>query len=93
MSVFAENIASAHDEQPAGFLRGLWETFYLASVTAGSMRERGQEVYPDPDNQPPDDFFHSHSAVRGPKGSKVRRKLAEQYAWVIPPPNRYERPK
>lgn len=92
MSVFAENIALANGEQPLDFLRGLWETFYLASVTAGWMRECDQEVYPDPDNQLLDDYFHSHSAVRGPKGTKVRKKLAERYGWVIPPPHRYEPP-
>ncbi len=89
MSVFAENIASANGESPTDFLKGRWESFYLAAVTAGWMRECGQDVYPDPDNQDPGDRFHSHVAVRGAKKSKVRKKLADGYEWVIAPPNRY----
>ena len=91
MSVFAENIAQANGERPEDFLRGPWEGFYLAAVKAGSMRECGQEVFPDPDNQDPNDKFHSHSAVRGRKDkTKLRRKLAEGYEWVKAPPNRFD---
>src|SRR5580700_1809316 len=57
MSVFAENIARAAGEVPADFLKGTWSGFYLASVTAGWMRECGQEVYPDPDSLDADDRF------------------------------------
>jgi hypothetical protein len=91
MSVFAENIARMAGESPADFLKGEWSGFYLAAVTAGWMRECGQEVYPDPDNQEPDDRFESHSAVRGPKDKqKLRSKLAKGYEWVIAPPNRHD---
>lgn len=91
MSVFAENVAIAHGENPAGFLMGRWGAFYLAAVTAGWMRQNGQEVYLDPHNQDDDDRFHSHTAVRGPKSGKQRKKLADGYEWVIPPPNRLDR--
>jgi len=90
MSVFAENIAIAYGENPEDFLKGHWKGFYLAAVTAGWMRRHGQEVYPDPDNQDPDDHFHSHCAVEGPKKNKVRKNLADGYEWVIAPPNRFD---
>jgi len=90
MSVFAENVAMAHGETPADFLRGRWEGWYLVAVTAGWMRDHGQEVYLDLDNQDADDRFHSHAAVKGPKNDKQRKKLADGYEWVIAPPNRFE---
>src|SRR6266852_7640212 len=67
MSVFAENVAVAHGETPADFLKGRWSGWYLAAVPAGWMREHGQKVYLDPDNQDPDDEHPSHAAVDGPK--------------------------
>jgi hypothetical protein len=91
MSVFAENIAQAAGELPPDFLTGQWSGFYLAAVTAGWMRECGQEVYPDPENQDAHDRFESHTAVRGPKDKqKLRSKLAKGCEWVIPPPNRFD---
>src|SRR5258708_29533205 len=79
MSVFAENIAQANGEDPADFLKGRWEDFYLVAVTARWMRQNGQDVYPDPHNQDPDEYFNSHSAVWGQKPSKRRKKLAYAY--------------
>jgi hypothetical protein len=94
MSVFAENIAQANAEAPEDFLKGPWEGFYLAAVTAGSMRKCGQEVFPDPHNQDAKDSFRSHCAVRGRKDKqKLRSKLAEGYEWVKAPPNRFDPPK
>jgi hypothetical protein len=55
MSVFAENVAIAHGEAPADFLRGRWSEWYLVAVTAGAMRQLGQEVYLDSFNQDTDD--------------------------------------
>src|ERR1022692_637868 len=60
MSVFAENVATQHNERPEGFLRGRWSSWYLAAVQAGHMREYEQRVYLDPNNQDPDDRFESH---------------------------------
>jgi hypothetical protein len=90
MSVFAENIAIAHGEVPAGFLRSRWAEWFLAAVPAGWMRENGQKVYPDPYNQDPDDSFASHAAVEGPKRDKARARLGDKYEWVVPPPNRFD---
>lgn len=92
MSVFAENVADAHDEKPTDFLRGRWSRHYLAAVLAGDMRKFGQQVYLDPDNQDADDNHPSHAAVEGAKDSKIRPKLAQNYEWVIPPPNRNDPP-
>jgi hypothetical protein len=92
MSVFAENIAELSGEQPADFLRGRWSLYLLAAVRAGDMRMHGQKVYLDLANQDPDDFHPSHAAVDGPKESKLRQKLAENYEWVVPPSNRYSPP-
>jgi hypothetical protein len=88
MSVFAENVAKAQGEAPTDFLRGRWSHHFLAAVLAGDMRKQGQQVYLDVTNQDPDDFHPSHAAVDGPKDSKLRPKLAENYEWVVPPPNR-----
>jgi hypothetical protein len=90
MSVFAENVAIAHGESPGDFLRGRWSGCYLAAVRAAAMRQHGQEVYLDPHNQDPDDRYASHTAVLGRKDTKTRSKLAKDYEWVVPPPNRYE---
>lgn len=90
MSVFAENIAIASGEEPSDFLRGVWSGWYLAAVPVDGMRRHGQKVYPDPGNQDPNDYFVSHSAVEGPKDKKTRPRLAEEYQWVVPPPNRDE---
>jgi len=90
MSVFAENIAIANGETPADFLRGRWSTWFLAAVTAGSMRELGQRVYLDTSNQDPDDWHPSHAVVDGPKPAKIRPKLGERSEWVVPPPDRYD---
>jgi len=56
------------------------------------MRRNSQKVYLDPDNQDAEDSHPSHAAVDGPKGDKIRPKLAEKYEWVVPPPNRYDPP-
>lgn len=88
MSVFAENVAKAHNEHTADFLRGRWSYHFLAAVRAGDMRKYGQQVYLDVGNQDPEDIHPSHAAVDGPKDSKLRPKLAENYEWVIAPPNR-----
>ena len=90
MSVFAENVAQCNGETPADFLQGRWSEFSLVAVTAGWMRENGQEVYLDPQNQDPNDFFRSHAAVAGPKGTKIRKRLAERYEWVVAPSNRFD---
>ena len=93
MSVFAENVAQANNEAPEDFLQGQWAGFYLAAVTAGWTRQCGQDVYLDTENQDEGDKFHSHCAVRGDKRKqKLRAKLAEQYEWIIPPPNRFDPP-
>lgn len=92
MSVFAENLALANGETPDQFLQGVWEEFHLAAVTAGWMRENGQAVYPDAENQPNDDRFESHAAVRGAKKEKTRKKLAERYEWIIAPDDRFTPP-
>jgi hypothetical protein len=81
MSVYAENLAKAHGESPEHFLQGRWSAWYLVAVTAGRMRELGQHVYPDSANQDPDDFFHSHSAVRGSKHGSTRPKLVQKFEW------------
>jgi hypothetical protein len=90
MSVFAENVAMAHGEVPSDFVKGRWSGWYLAAVPVESMREHSQKVYLDPYNQDPDDSHPSHAAVDGPKDSKTRPKLAANYEWVIPPPNRFD---
>ena len=86
MSVYAENIALSNGEKPEDYLQGRWASFFLAAVIAGNMREHGQEVYPDPENQDADEVFQSHAAVKGKKDNKTRKKLGEKSEWVIPPP-------
>jgi hypothetical protein len=93
MSVFAENIAIMHGEATADFLRGIWSSWYLAAVPAQWMRENGQKVYLDPDNQDPEDFHPSHTSVEGPKDAKMRPRLAQKYEWITPPPNLHDPPK
>lgn len=85
MSVFAENIATEHEEKPRDFLLGSWSAWFLGAVTAGWMRECGQSVYLDLHNQEPDDVHPSHAAVEGPKPSKHRGKLAKFFEWIEPP--------
>src|SRR5215470_3074028 len=85
MSVFAENIAFEHGETPESFLKGRWAAWHLAAVPVDWMRQNGQIVYLDPDNQDPDDRHYSHAAVQGHKDPKTRRKLGEKYEWVVPP--------
>jgi hypothetical protein len=92
MSIFAENVAVAHLETPADFLKGRWSSWYLVAVTAESMRKYEQKVYLDPDNQDPDDQHPSHAAVDGSKDSKLRPKLAAEYEWIVAPVNRYDPP-
>ena len=92
MSVFAENVALAHGEAPADFLRGQWSGWYLAALPAGWMRQHNQKVYLDPENQDPNDEHPSHAAVDGPKDAKMRPKLAERWEWIVPPTNRYDPP-
>ena len=90
MSVFAENVAVAHGEVPSDFLKERWSGWYLAAVSAESMRKYNQKVYLDPHNQDPEDNHPSHAAVDGAKDSKLRPKLADNYEWVVPPPNRFD---
>jgi hypothetical protein len=92
MSVFAENVAIAHQETPTDFLRGRWSVWFLAAVPAEWMRKNNQKVYLDPENQDPEDEHPSHAAVDGPKDSKVRPKLADRYEWIVPPLKRYDAP-
>ena len=54
------------------------------------MRENGQKVYPDPEDQDADEHFASHAAVDGEKREPTRKKLGEKYEWIVPPPNRFE---
>lgn len=90
MSVFAENVAIEHGETANDFLRGMWSGWYLVAVPSEWMRQNNQKVYLDPANQDPEDWHPSHAAVAGLKDSKIRKKLADKYEWVIPPPNRYD---
>jgi hypothetical protein len=90
MSVFAENVAVAHGEVQADFLKGRWSDWYLVAVPAEWMRKHNQKVYLDPDNQDPDDYHPSHAAVDGSKDTKTRPKLADRYEWIVPPPNRFD---
>jgi hypothetical protein len=90
MSVFAENVAIEHGETANDFLRGVWSGWYLVGVPTEWMRQNNQKVYLDLANQDPDDWHPSHAAVAGLKDSKIRKKLADKYEWVIPPPNRYD---
>lgn len=85
MSVYAENLAIAYDEMPADFLRGRWANHYLVALIAGRMRQFGQDVYPDPENQDASDSFRSHSAVRGHKDNKTRKRLGENFQWIVAP--------
>src|SRR6266852_3074722 len=73
MSVFAENVATAHGERPIDFLRGRWSGWYLVALTAGGMRGCGQIVFLDPANQDPDERYFSHAAVCGSKDHKTRQ--------------------
>jgi hypothetical protein len=90
MSVFAENVLLADGENPTDLLKGIWAHWYLVAISAESMREHGQKVYLDPDNQDREDQHASHTAVDGSKDGKTRKKLAEKYEWIVPPPNLYE---
>ncbi len=85
MSVFAENVAVAHGETAIDFLKGMWSEWYLAAVPVEWMRQNNQIVYLDPENQDPEDWHPSHTAVAGLKDEKTRKKLTEKYEWVIPP--------
>ena len=90
MSVFAENVAVAHGETAIDFLKGVWSGWYLVALPTEWMRQHGQKVYLDPDNQDPEDWHPSHAAVAGLKDAKIRKKLAEKYEWIVPPLNRYD---
>jgi len=90
MSVFAENVAVEHGETATDFLKGVWSGWYLVAVPTEWMRQNSQKVYLDPGNQDPEDRHPSHAAVDGPKDQKTRKKLAEKYEWIVPPPNRYD---
>jgi hypothetical protein len=92
MSVFAENIALEHGESPADFLKEPWSDWYLAAVSAGWLRKCGQKVYLDLRYQDANDFHQSHTVVFGTKDAKVRSRIAKQYEWVLPPPDRHKPP-
>jgi hypothetical protein len=83
----------AHGETPNDFLQRQWSPWHVAAVSADWMRENKQKVYLDSDNQEPDDRHPSHAAVDGMKDAKTRRKLAEEYEWIVAPINRHEPPK
>jgi hypothetical protein len=85
MSVFAESLADIHGEVPSGFLLGRWSEWCLAALFAGHMREAGQRVYPDLQNQDADDRFESHSAVAGNKAQAVRKRISDRAEWIIGP--------
>lgn len=55
--------------------------FALACLTAGQVRSKLQTVFPDP---LPEEA--SHCKICGPKPEGVRRWLATEARWTIPPP-------
>ena len=54
--------------------------FALASVTAGLCRECSQKVARDPTPKEP-----AHGVVVGNKTNSVRKRLAREARWVVPP--------
>ena len=79
MSVNREDVLQEEGREPAHLLAG-FDEWGLAAVRAGTMRENGQGIAPDP---LPDEA--SHALVFGSKGPKVRKRIAKAAEWVIDP--------
>lgn len=58
------------------------EGYGMAAIMAGFARACGQGVARDPVPEEP-----AHAVVFGPKPKSVRRQLAKEAAWVLPPPS------
>ncbi len=59
-----------------------FEGFALASLCAGVVRSLNQGVFRDPLPDNP-----AHALVFGEKTKSVRKKMAKQAAWAVPPPD------
>jgi len=73
-------VLGAESSGPEAVLAG-HSGFALASFTAGLARECHQGIARDPLPEEP-----AHALVFGPKTKAVRRRLARESVWVIPPP-------
>lgn len=79
MSVILADVLTQTGRTPEAILAG-HEGFALAAITAGRARECGQGVAREPLPDEP-----AHAVVFGEKSKRVRRKLAEEARWVVPP--------
>jgi len=83
MSVVLADLVLESNRGPESVLAG-HEGFALAVIIAGLARSRKQGVVRDPQPDEP-----AHALVFGRKGDSVRRALARESCWVIPPPGNH----
>ncbi len=81
MSVDLAEVYIQMGQSPEAALIG-YEEFALTSITAGLVRECGLGVARQPLPKNP-----AHTVVFGKKSQKIRRKLAKEAHWVVPPQN------
>lgn len=79
MSVQQAAIVAGHGGDEHTALVG-YPGYLLAALTAGHVREQRQGVHPNP--LPPDP---AHTFVFGDKPRGVRRALAQNARWIVPP--------
>jgi hypothetical protein len=81
MSVDLADVYIQMGQGPEAALIG-YEEFALAAITARLIRECGLGVARQPLPENP-----AHAVVFGKKSQKIRRKLAREARWVVPPTN------
>lgn len=84
MSVLLADVLRTSGRNAADALRG-HEGFALAAITAGLARAHHQDVAREPLPDEP-----AHAVVVGIKTQAIRRKLAKQATWAVPPPPEVE---
>jgi hypothetical protein len=80
MSVHLLAVLQQHGVPAAALLDG-HRGFALVAITAGLARRVGQGI-----RRVPLDGDPAHAEVFGDKTSAVRRALAKQSSWIVPPP-------
>jgi hypothetical protein len=76
MSAAQESLCGSPDPVMRGH-----EGYGLVEFTAGYLRTLGLEVVPDPTDAEP-----WHVLIAGNKTNGVRKKLARNSKWIVPPP-------
>jgi hypothetical protein len=80
MSIVLAGVAATRGRGPESIIVGHLG-FSVAAIAAGFARSLGQSVLRDPQPEEP-----ARGLVAGDKPKAIRRKMASEAQWVIPPP-------